>query len=104
MEQVITSKTNGFGLALKFYLLPISNRKFSFIFLKVFIVLFSSLKNFQVPILLIGYENHKIEIYVRLHYETNSSEKVKNKFHKNELKINLKSINIIHLSFIVFTV
>ena len=57
-----------------------------------------------MPILLIGYENHKIEIYVRLHYETNTAERVKNKFHKNKLKINLKSINKIHLSFIVFTV
>ena len=28
LEQVITSKMNGFALALKFYLLPISNCKF----------------------------------------------------------------------------
>lgn len=32
LEQVITSKSNGFGLALKFYLLPISNCKFCFLF------------------------------------------------------------------------
>ena len=28
LEQVITSKMNGFALALKFYLLPLSNRKY----------------------------------------------------------------------------
>ena len=36
LEQVITSKTNGFGLALKFYLLPISNRKFFLYFSQSF--------------------------------------------------------------------
>ncbi|CAF0711829.1 unnamed protein product [Brachionus calyciflorus] len=52
-DQVITSKMNGFALALKFYLLPISN----------------------LPLLLIGFENHKIEIHVRLHNESDDTYK-----------------------------
>lgn len=46
-DQVIMAKSNGFALALKFYILPIS----------------------KLPLLLIGYDNNKIEINIRLHNE-----------------------------------
>jgi elongator complex protein 2 len=53
-EQVIESKQNGFALAVKLFSLPISN----------------------LPVLFIGYENHRIEVYVRLEDEENKTFKV----------------------------
>lgn len=52
-DQVILLKSRGFALALKFFILPISN----------------------LPLLLIGYENNKIEINIKLHNETDNANK-----------------------------